>query len=172
MSTILEIEKIEIYITGDEKQDRPRWAEYLADIFTTNTIVKITTKDGYTGIGTTISYTENQFNVSMGETIKLYGKTVLGQSALNSEYIWKKIAKKPTLISKPAISCINIALWDLRAKHARMPLYQMLGGARDSILSYASSALYKTDPEYIDFINMCMKEGFKAIKNSSLLYIR
>lgn len=164
MIKILEIEKLEIFITGDEKQDRPRWAEYLDDIFTTNTIVKITTKDGYTGIGATISYTENQFDVSMGETIRLYGKTVLGQSALNSEYIWKEMANKPTLISKPAMSCIDIALWDLRAKYAKMPLYQMLGGARNSILSYASSALYKTEQEYIDFINICMKEGFKAVK--------
>ena len=41
MNKALEIEKIEIFITGDEIQDRPRWARYLEDNFTTNTIVKI-----------------------------------------------------------------------------------------------------------------------------------
>lgn len=123
----LTIKEVEIFITGDENQDRPRWAAYLDDIFTTNTIVKITTEDGYEGIGATITYTENHFDLSIGETIRLYIPKLIGKSALNSEEIWNLMAKRPTVIPRPAMSAIDIALWDLRGKYANMPLYQMLG---------------------------------------------
>lgn len=158
------IKKVEIFVTGDENQDRPRWATYLEDIFTTNTIVRITTEDGYEGVGATISYTENHFDLSIGETIRLYIPKLIRQSALNSEAIWNILAKRPTAIPMQSISAIDIALWDLRAKYANMPLYQMLGGARDKILSYASSPLMDSNDEYISFIKNCIDRGFKAIK--------
>ncbi|MCY6371624.1 mandelate racemase/muconate lactonizing enzyme family protein [Clostridium ganghwense] len=160
----LEISKIEVFITGDEKQERPRWAKYLEEIFTTNTIVRITTKDGYIGIGGTITYTENHFDKSIGETIRLYVPNLIGKSALNTEKIWSWMSKRPTVIAKPAMSVIDIALWDLRAKYAGMPLYQMLGGARDKILSYASTPLLDSNQEYMEFIDRCIAEGFRAIK--------
>lgn len=158
------VKKVEIFITGDEHQERPRWASYLEDIFTTNTIVKITTEDGYEGIGGVITYTENQFDLSLGETICLYMPKLLGQSLLNSQAVWNLLAKRPTIIARPALSAIDIALWDLRAKYARMPLYQMLGGTRDRILSYASSPLLDSNSAYLTFIEKCLEEGFKAVK--------
>ena len=164
MNKALEIEKIEVFITGDETQDRPRWAKYLEEIFTTNTIVRITTKDGYVGVGGTIAYTENHFDHSIGETIRLYLPNLIGQSALDTEKIWNWMAKRPTVIAKPAMSCIDIALWDIRGQYANMPIYQMLGAARDKILSYASTPLLNSNKEYLEFIEKCIKEGFKAIK--------
>lgn len=164
MNKALEIEKVEIFITGDETQDRPRWAKYLDEIFTTNTIVKITTKDGYVGVGGTISYTETHFDNSIGETIRLYLPKLIGQSALDSEKIWKWMAKRPTVVAKPAMSCIDIALWDIRGQYAKMPIYQMLGAAQDKILSYASTPLLDTIEDYLKFIDKCVAEGFKAIK--------
>ena len=40
-----------------------------------------------------------------------------------------------------AHSLVDIALWDMTARQAGMPLYQLLGGARDRVLSYASTPL-------------------------------
>lgn len=160
----LVIKKVDIFVTGDETQERPRWASYLDDIFTTNTIVRITTEDGFQGIGGVITYTENHFDLSLGETIRLYMPKLLGQSAMDTQAVWNLLAKRPTLIARPALSAIDIAMWDLRAKYAKMPLYQMLGGSRDKILSYASSPLLPSNEAYITFIDQCIEEGFKAIK--------
>lgn len=160
----LEIAKIEVFITGDENQDRPRWAKYLEEIFTTNTIVRVTTKDGYVGVGGTITYTENHFDASIGETIRLYLPNLIGKSALDTEAIWSWMGKRPTVVAKPAMSAIDIALWDIRGKFAGLPIYQMLGAARDKILSYASTPLLDSDGEYLEFIQRCIDEGFKAIK--------
>ena len=42
-----------------------------------------------------------------------------------------------------AISGIDIALWDLRAKVAGMPLYKMLGGFRDRMPTYITGGYYE-----------------------------
>ena len=52
-----------------------------------------------------------------------------------------------------------------------MPLYQMLGGCRSKMLSYASTPMFDTFEEYFSFIDGCIKHGFKAIKLHCALYL-
>src|SRR5690606_40684505 len=61
-----------------------------------------------------------------------------------------------------AISGIDTALWDIKAKAAGMPLYQLLGGAsRDRILCYTHAQ--GTDiAECIDAVGKRVDEGYKA----------
>src|SRR5205823_11233749 len=40
-----------------------------------------------------------------------------------------------------AMSAIDVALWDLKAKALGLPLWRLLGGGRDRIRTYASGAL-------------------------------
>jgi L-talarate/galactarate dehydratase len=40
-----------------------------------------------------------------------------------------------------ALSAIDVALWDLKGKAAGLPLWQLLGGGRDHVATYASGAL-------------------------------
>ncbi|MCW2811466.1 MAG: mandelate racemase/muconate lactonizing enzyme family protein [Friedmanniella sp.] len=42
-----------------------------------------------------------------------------------------------------AISAVDIALWDLAAKRAGLPLARMLGGGLDPVPAYASGGYYK-----------------------------
>ena len=160
----LTIEKVEFFMTGDPDAYRPRWAEYLNDIFTTNTICRITTKDGYVGIGGTITYCEERFDPSMMETGILYVPGLIGKSALDREAIWNWMSLRPTLVPLPAMSMIDIALWDLVGKYAKLPIYQLLGAARDKILSYASTPLFDSDGEYMKYIDGVIDEGFTAVK--------
>lgn len=160
----LTIKKVEFFMTGDPNAERPRWAQYLNDIYTTNTICRITTEDGYVGIGGTITYAEERFDPSMMETGILYVPGLVGKSALDREAIWAWMAQRPTLVPLPAMSMIDIALWDLVGKYAKLPIYQLLGASRDKILSYASTPLFDTNAEYMEYIQNCIDEGFKAIK--------
>lgn len=48
-------------------------------------------------------------------------------------------------ISTLAMGPLDIALWDLRAKQARLPLYRLLGGHRDRVFSYASAINFHLD---------------------------
>src|SRR5260370_29806715 len=42
-----------------------------------------------------------------------------------------------------ALSALDIALWDIRAKSANLPLWKLLGGARERVPTYASGALMR-----------------------------
>lgn len=160
----LQIKKVEIFATGDPKAETVRWAYYMDEIYTTNIICKITTECGLVGLGATIAYTEYDFDLSIAEAVKPYLPGLVGRSALDREAIWDWMAMRPNWMAFPTISIIDIALWDLAAKHAKLPLYQFLGAKRDKILSYASTPMYDTEKEYMDYIESCVAEGFKSIK--------
>ena len=71
--------------------------------------------------------------------------------------------KRPDL-SDEARASIDIALWDLAARKAGLPLHQLLGSKRDSIEPYASLPFYYTLPEYVAAVKEYAKLGFKTFK--------
>lgn len=65
-----------------------------------------------------------------------------------------------------ALAGLDIALWDLRAKRAGVPLYQLLGGKRrDSVRAYASLLQYYGDADKLDAVTArALNEGYTEIK--------
>jgi len=66
-----------------------------------------------------------------------------------------------------ALSGLDIALWDLRAKILDVPLYQLLGAHSDRVYTYASGGLYGRDKTVDDLrseIRGYGKEGFDGMK--------
>ena len=83
-----------------------------------------------------------RFDRSVGETLRYLlargHRPDAGSSARRSGI---GCASLNTPMVPQAHSLIDIALWDMAGRHAGLPLYQLLGGARDTILSYASTPL-------------------------------
>ena len=72
-------------------------------------------------------------------------------------------------IGMAAISAIDVALWDIKAKAAGMPLYQLLGGAsRTRMLSY-SHAAGETIEETAEKVVALTERGFKAVRVQSAI---
>ncbi len=66
-----------------------------------------------------------------------------------------------------AISAIDIGLWDIRAKGANLPLYQLLGGFRDRVPTYIAGGYYEEGKglkELAREMEENVEMGAKAIK--------
>lgn len=106
-------------------------------------LVKIETDEGITGIGVGAA----ERGLIMTASIEHFAPLLVGEDPINVERLWHKMWE-PKLVGRRglttrAISAIDIALWDLRAKVAGMPLYRLLGGYRDSVPTYVAGGYYE-----------------------------
>ena len=64
-----------------------------------------------------------------------------------------------------ALSAVDIALWDIRAKVQRLPLWQLLGGTRSQVEVYPSLASFDGDVEaLLPYVKNLIKQGYRQIK--------
>ena len=65
----------------------------------------------------------------------------------------------------PAHEALQVALWDIVAKSADMPLWQVLGAKRDRVRAYASGLDYHlTDAEFVQLFGEAAELGYPAFK--------
>jgi L-alanine-DL-glutamate epimerase-like enolase superfamily enzyme len=158
-----EIERADVFVVGPEVE-RYTWAEGMADQFMSNIILRLTTRSGLEGIAGAAMITPHSFDRAAGEALRSLLPPLMGASCLEREDLWYRLQQHGTPLMPQAQSLIDIALWDMAAKAAGLPLYQLLGGARSSIRSYASTPLLHSNQGYIDYIAERVAEGYTAIK--------
>lgn len=116
---------------------------------------KVTAQDGTWGIGST----------SHGRPVAAVIDDHLGPQLLGEDcFATEKLADMMFRLTKPygstglasyAISAIDLALWDLRGKLLKQPVYQLLGGAqKDRIFCYATG----------NDVDWYQELGFRAFK--------
>ncbi|OKL36872.1 mandelate racemase/muconate lactonizing enzyme family protein [Domibacillus mangrovi] len=159
----MEIAKVDVYVVAGPDA-KYRTSSHYSELTITNTIVRIQTKEGYEGYGSAISWTEEGVDQSLAESIRHLIPFLIGKSALQREEIFGLMASRCVQMTPQAQSPIDIALWDLVAKYAKMPLYQLLGGARNKILSYASTPFLPSIEDYINHVHELKEQGYRAIK--------
>ena len=91
-----------------------------------------------------------------------------GMDAFDRERIWQRLwyTQRFMYTGRGLIQSVDEMLWDLASRHARMPLYQLLGGARDRIPAYRNIGGRNTD-EYVQSAMQAREEGFKGAKDHS-----
>ena len=62
------------------------------------------------------------------------------------------------------IGAIDVALWDLAAKAAGVPVHRLMGSFRDSVPAYASSAVFDSAEEYAEEAVSIKEKGWTAYK--------
>lgn len=101
--------------------------------------VKVITDEGLYGIGDgTVNGREKAVVAYLEDHVI---PTLIGRDPARIEDIWQYLYRgaywRRGPITMAAISAIDMALWDIKAKAAGMPLYQLLGGAsRDKVMVY------------------------------------
>ncbi|WP_342643316.1 mandelate racemase/muconate lactonizing enzyme family protein [Rhodoligotrophos ferricapiens] len=159
----LTIDRADVYTVGPDTE-RYTWAHDMPEQFMPNAILRLRTRGGLEGVAGAVMITSHQFDLSVAETLKYLLPEVIGRSPLEREALWHQLKTLNTPQVPQALSLIDIALWDLAAKHAGLPLYQFLGGARSKIRSYASTPLLESRDHYVEFVGKLREEGFRAVK--------
>ena len=124
-------------------------------------LVEIETDERIVGIG--------EAGVGGGATASVI-ETVLrpmliGEDPLLIEGLWQKMFARTRQFGRRgivmnAISGIDIALWDIAGKAARLPLYRLLGGCREKVDAYASGGFYQEGKSVDDLASEA--EGYRA----------
>jgi L-alanine-DL-glutamate epimerase-like enolase superfamily enzyme len=73
---------------------------------------------------------------------------LIGEDPLLIERLWQKMFQRTRQhgrrgIVMHAISGLDVALWDLAGKVAKLPVYRLLGAYRDKVEAYASGGFYQ-----------------------------
>jgi mannonate dehydratase len=128
--------------------------------------LKIETAQGLSGIG---DATLNGRELSVASYLTDHVcPTLIGRDPATIEDTWQYLYRgaywRRGPVTMTAIAAVDVALWDIKAKAAGMPLYQILGGASRSEMLCYSHANGGTIEETLDDAQGLAERGFKAIR--------
>ncbi|MFV3077141.1 D-mannonate dehydratase ManD [Niveispirillum fermenti] len=128
--------------------------------------LKIVTDEGVYGIG---DATLNGRELAVASYLNDHViPCLIGRDPQRIEDIWQYLYKgaywRRGPVTMSAIAAVDTALWDIKAKVAGLPLYQLLGGkSRDGVMVYAH-ANGRDIEEALDRVDYYREKGFKAIR--------
>jgi D-galactarolactone cycloisomerase len=134
-------------------------------------LVEVNTDEGITGYGSC----SNAYDLDVVASIinKVLQPEYIGRDPFHTEKMWETLYYGTLMrtigtrgVGIAALSGIDIALWDIKGKALKVPLYQLFGGfAQDAVMPYASSIPWHVEPrEAVDRAREIASHGFTALK--------
>lgn len=130
-------------------------------------VVTVTTREGVTGTG----YARGGTIVDLALRDYL-APHLIGKASDGIDEIWDfayqltiQVGRRGAVLR--AMSAIDIALWDIRARRSEQPLWRLLGGTRKHVPCYASGGYYGEGrglTELAREVETYMARGFTAVK--------
>jgi L-alanine-DL-glutamate epimerase-like enolase superfamily enzyme len=131
--------------------------------------VRVTDDEGREGLGYT--YTVNAGSLAVHALITRDIIPLLrNDDATRTEYLWRKMWRHLHFIGRGgiaafALAAVDIALWDLKARQCRMPLWRLLGGYDPMVKAYAGGIDLQMPLEgLLDQTRANLAKGLQAIK--------
>ncbi len=147
-------------------------------------IVEVKTSDGITGYG--VVHGSGQKEIV--KVLEAIAPEIIGMDPIAHEAVWWKIfsltttrygfdlerktgvpmgeSKRDRILA--ALAGIDIALWDIKGKAAKMPVWRLLGGSNPQVFAYATGGYYfdEGDPveSVYDELASYVEAGFTAVK--------
>jgi L-alanine-DL-glutamate epimerase-like enolase superfamily enzyme len=122
--------------------------------------------DAHTEFGTGYHVDELQHQAQQFRA--LIAPMLIGVDAFDREYVYQRMwyAQRFFYTGRRNVDMLDNMLWDLAARHARLPLYKLLGGYRESIPAYRNIGGSTLDELVADGIR-AKAEGFRGCKDHS-----
>ncbi|MCE7004219.1 D-galactonate dehydratase family protein [Kibdelosporangium philippinense] len=128
--------------------------------------LKIETDEGVTGLG---DATLNGRELAVASYLTDHVVPLLiGTDPHRIEDTWQSLYRgaywRRGPVTMAAIAAVDVALWDIKAKAAGLPLYQLLGGqSRERVRTYGHA--HGSDiPELFDSVRAMLAQGYKSIR--------
>ncbi len=111
--------------------------------------LELGTDAGLEGIG--VTFFGGAVTGALRRAVDELAALIQGDDPLRPEAVVQKLQAAagyagPAGVFTLALSAIDMALWDIKAKAASLPLWKLLGGARERVPTYASGALMRGLP--------------------------
>ncbi|MCM8788702.1 MAG: mandelate racemase/muconate lactonizing enzyme family protein [Candidatus Omnitrophica bacterium] len=131
--------------------------------------IEIYTDSGITGFGET--YAGYFFPEVVPEIVNFFAPILIGQDPDNIELLWNRMYQCGNFwarvgLGSAVLSGIDAALWDIKGKREKKPVYQLLGGAKHNrLLCYATGGPSNYPLEKLERkIEFYLSLGFTAVK--------
>ena len=171
----MKIDKVEIF--DMECPERPQWHPV---------IVRVFTDEGITGVGEAGLAYDWGHSAAANMIHEIVKARLIGFDPMQTELLWAKMFREGfwafggNAVFFSAMSAIDTALWDIKAKTLNVPLYQLLGGkVNPKLRTYASQLQFDWDKEpkkliepadYAKAAEKALKEGYDAVKVNPMFY--
>lgn len=128
-------------------------------------VLKLTTDNNIEGIATAMAARSG--TITKAYLDEVLSPIILGRDPNDREAIWhemwnldRHLASFPIFIMGP----LDVALWDICAKAAKLPLYKYLGAYRKKLPVYASGLFHERVEDYVEEALHYKAKGIKAYK--------
>ncbi|MGY5058546.1 mandelate racemase/muconate lactonizing enzyme family protein [Streptomyces sp. 900105755] len=133
-------------------------------------VVEIRTADGRVGTG--VSGVHCAPELLSDVILSYYADALLDTSSEDILGTWKRLYWLPTHwmgragVVHMALAMVDIALWDLAAQRAGMPLWRLLGGTQESVEAYNTDGgwLNLSDGELVRDLTALVDHGWSRVK--------
>jgi 2-dehydro-3-deoxyphosphogalactonate aldolase len=136
--------------------------------------IKLATDEGIVGLGERVSGGATNLDSQVALLKNLTEQFVIGESPFNIERIWQRMFasnhdyRHPGMDRTPAISAIEIALWDIVGKATNQPIYNLLGGRfHDKLRAYAympAEGIWENPEKAGSVAERLLAQGYSACK--------
>jgi L-alanine-DL-glutamate epimerase-like enolase superfamily enzyme len=130
---------------------------------------EVQTRDGHEGVG--FSYSKRAGGPGQYEHAKELANNLIGEDPNDIARLWEKLIWAGASVGRSglatqAIAAFDTALWDLKAKRAKLPLAKLLGAHRDAVQCYNTSGGYLSSPlpEVLANVEKSLERGIGGIK--------
>src|SRR5688500_7725056 len=145
--------------------DRPEADGTLEWDSTTMVLVEAVSDSGLRGLGYT--YGASACAILIRDML---AEVVVGRTVRDVGDAWQAMVRLVRNIGRPgiashAISAVDTALWDLKAKVFEKPLFQLLGVRRESVPLYGSGGFTSySEQELVEQFSDWVSDGFSRVK--------
>lgn len=130
---------------------------------------EIATKEGHSGVG--FSYSKRAGGPGQYEHAREVADNLIGEDPNDIARLWDKLNWAGASVGRSglatqAIAAFDIALWDLKAKRANLPLAKLLGAQRDGVQCYNTSGGFLSMPidQVLRNVEASLERGIGGIK--------